>query len=1657
MIKKYKKCLIYTLISIIAIVLLGFTIDKSIAGLAKITSQEQFLNSNADDLLNANIFPWADNYGSKGQLACFYHNMKQAKSGRLGYVHSVYDVDFDKDRGEMKIYSSMYDGKNLKRQTTYSSESKGRNIGLLAYRASKEGNAYQVWDALIKLRADNAIVNDSNIGQKANPNDNSSWGEWKRNTIKFKLPDNENEIAQYKNYKKISKQNITDSEGKEQESKEVGAEITINNKSYTVMGPFKMNFGGKGISSVTAGNATWNSSTKDQIYWNLASNIAQNGNSWSASGWSNDFNAKKSQNAITYTLNDQAFYLAVETSKIPDGEKYQVTINQEEFKYKKSRVIVTGVSEFRQKSTGSNGYNWEKAPQHMGVYLYDNNTQTIQGSISWDVKRAFKTLVINKKDAKTNNELNGAAFKIYAELKDGTKGWVSGSVDGAKVYGDTATEYEAKIEIKNLKLGTYYVYETKAPNGYMLCNQKGYMEKANGSDKLSGEWAYVGLKTLGGSESKIQVAITNMSSPQLKIVKKDSIKDIEIDGGKFKLYGTYEDGTNGWVSGPAEGTKTFGSTADEYDSNTNINQLKYGTYYIYETKAPEGYDITKQDGYHQQQEGSGDLTGDWAFLGTIVLNYNEVNDDDDGIFAFEATNKKIVSALEGDVWVDEPDTKANKTDNVYNSASKDYLKSGITVNLYNSANNLIATTVTDNNGHYTFTQKGNNSSNDQASTSGSGVKSRNYATNEADNNIYYWDLVGAYVEFIYNNKTTYNEDGTVKEYGYVAVDPFVGTDAKVNSKAQEYTVTSEKLDDNNLTGTDGANPGRAVTNKDAKIDDIDKLLAKNKEIASMIKTNDATADDLKDIPLACYYDDETFKVSNINLGLLEQYDADYSVDENLAYIKVKMKGYTYTYKYGDAPASDSKYVPTVNEQNSAKTFTGKIYPTDIAYNVAEKTDELKVYVVYSIDVKNLETMYVDNIYSEQRLYLDSLVNRYDTNRYELCTNENQEDKSDFALWKDNGNGTASYDINHEDSVYRNGIEKGKYDENGEFVPAVKTSYIQFKITNSALQKILEKSLSYEDIENAPTVATATGYHEYLRTDNAWVHNDEVRAFKGAKGTNIYPTYNDAQKKYYVHKTISKDRSSADLYLKLQLGEPRKVSGTVFEDTRTTESEADSTNLGNGTLDANENNRAQDVTVELLNKDKTTVSKLYKEKDGKVVYNADGTLPDAKVTTTRGGTYEFEGVVPGYYYIRFTYGDGTQKMMPAGTDIKSNDYRSTIINTDPNGAGDTIKNAMETDASTLQGIDPTNQTEEQRKLLEWYKYLNNSNYSTATDDLNQRAVVENYEYRDDGKVYDKTTGNEITNYPTLINAYTPMSSISIENDVNTSTDAGDAHNPNYDGFNFGIITQPDTQIDVLKQITNIKYTTQTGTTLVSANPTDRSANYVTALDNLTGGSQQVKIELEKDLMYGSSLETTYQIEVENNSVKDYIEEDSNQYGTYYKYGKVESSARLKTVTVNEIVDELDDKYDFNTEGSGECTTTIKKSSSGSTENGKVKIEKITKTNDDGSTEETNNLSMTGWSSLATQDKETLSYKVSSLLSEKEDPTYQNKAKITKISVEKLSTLKSNFNWNQAKSETVITITPPTGKDRRPIYWIAGTIALIVLGAGFVFIKKKVLTK
>ena len=1627
MIKKYKRSIINVIFSIIFLAVIFILIGNVYAIYSP--SEKEFMNDKASRILGKYLDEsdgtslW-DKLDKKGMLTCFWHKESgYSGSGMNNRIHSVFDIGFDEAKGAIKVDSIINDGKRTSK-TAYASNSNS-SVGKLAAEASRPNNAFVVQQALYHAINDKVVVNESAIINEM---------DWVDPNVKVQNPASKKEINQYNNYRKIKSVKATATAAEKEK------EVKIQNKSYTIMGPFKMTFNGKGITEVTVANAKWTESSKNEIYWATST-------STNAKDWVNNFNKRTSSR---YVLNNKQFYLAVETSKLPADGQYKVTIKQDSFEYYNSRIVVCVGAE----------------QQQTGLYLYDNTPHTVKGEITWSLKRAsLKSIIIAKVDKKTNKEITGASFKIYAELKDGTKGWVSGNAESSKTYGDKADEYSSKTKIKNLKYGKYYIYEVKAPNNYDLSEQEGYHKQAPGSSKLTGDWVYLGTQELKtGMKANITFTAKNKALAALQIIKKDKTKGIELSGGQFKLYAVLNNGTKGWVSGDIAADKTYGDKGTEYTSSTKIEKLKYGTYYIYETKTPEGYDITKQDGYHKEAEGSSILSGDWVYLGTQKVDENSSND---GKFTFEALNSKIVSELEGMVWLDQPATKANASDNIYSqeqaqNQGKDIKKEGITVNLYSKGEKeqdiLLATTKTDANGEYRFTSKNASS-----------------YTGE-DKNIYYWDLANAYVEFIYNNKTTYEDENEetrnkVKEYGYVAVDPFVGSDATINSKAQEYKVTQDALQDDKLTGTEGTLPGRAITNKDAKITDVNDLLDKNQKVYNAIVINhNATGEILKDAPLACYYNKDTYKVSNINLGLKEQFSPDYSVDENLEYIKVKMKGYTYTYKYGDDAVTNSKYVPTVNEQNSAKTFTGKIYPTDIAYNVATNTKELQVYVVYSISVKNLTAMYVDNVYREQRLYLDSLTNTYDTNRFELCTEDDNSDRNykEFYLWSDKDKtGTASYDIYEQnedakkmykenyDSAYKNGISNATYNEKNEPVPNEITSHIQFKVKDEAVEKILTGELKEEEINKAATIVNASAYHEYQRTDNAWVHDSNLTAYDGVKGSATYPKNSDTGKKYYVHKAVSKDRRSSALYLKFALGEPRKISGTVFEDTKETDE-----GLGNGKIDDKDTNRAQDVTVELLDSNKD-VSSLYKVNSaGGVVYDENGNLPQAQIKTTVGGTYEFEGIVPGVYYVKFTYGDGSQMIIPAKEPekISIRDYKSTIINT--TDAGDIIKNAFETKAEDLKTDDVIAPDEGKKKLIEWYKYLNGTNYSTAVDDLTEIEKTNGYRYSDDGKVYDKDE-NEVTNYPTTVYAYTPLTSISIENDTSEEgnvagkeddvTISSETYKSEFAGFNLGIIKKPTTTVKLEKKITNVKLTDQAGTTIVSANPTDKSALYITALDQVTGGSKSARMEMDQNLLYGSNLATTYEITITNDSEKDYIEKDENpdEYGHYYYYGeKTTEKTRVKAVEVNEVVDTLDDKYKLDTPETK--ITGTKYETGNNKENGKPIEVSITKNNPDGSTETTNTISMTGWGTLEQGESESVTYTVTSLLSSDDDLSYTNKAQITSITLDKLTTLNSRFEWEN--DTTTITLSKPTGADKRPVYWVAVTIGLIVIAAGILFIKK-----
>lgn len=1274
-------------------------------------------------------------------------------------------------------------------------------------------------------------------------------------------------------------------------------------------------------------------------------------------------------------------------------------------------------------------------------------------------------------DGETKTEkLEGMKFKVYCNTLEK---WVK-QVGDEVTFGEFkeaqefTTDANGVISIKGLYAAGFgnenYVYtlvETEGNKGYYIDPIR--ISKTS-SDIKEDQDQKIGYMQIDGknyctienvtvfSKNTNKIEITDdRTSGDLVIEKRDytiendkSIEDkLKLQGAQFKIKlvkseaqfdekgGLNEKGKyieNKWLMSNDKGTYDYVDlTHDKYltgeddpskagifetDENgkIEIKGIVNGTYEIYEVKAPKGYDITKQEGYDPEKQ--------WVNCGKVNISTTENK------VTYKILNKKIITKLEGFVWID-GQPKGDKYDYIYKDGSNDKLldlDKDIDVELRKVDGTLLATTKTVN-GRYEFTK-----------------------TNKGED-IYYWDLINSYVLFKYDNDT------------YIAVDPFTGEELPINSKAQEYQITAPKLNDQTIKDKkDNAYPGEAVTYKSSKtINDYKEILENNKNISS----GNYSSDTLKTTPLTGYYNEDHYTVEHINLGLMPKEKPTASVKTHLAYSKVNMNGFKYRYNYDEVlPGTTGQQVepiyPTEQEQVSKKYYTfDKVYPSDIIAYQAKNAD-LAVYIVYRIDIFNTTPVEGDpNLYKEEKMYINNLkvtdfAGEFENtegkkrNYFEIDTTQldNDLDPSEqqktISAWSEDGTLTDKA----KDSINEDGIEAGK----------CKSVYVQFKMKDDLLDDFINKKVD----EITPFKTTLNAYHEYLRTDNVWDEDGSAKQYESARQSTYADRNEQTNKKYFVHRSIDIEETCNNLYLKFNLPEKqRTISGTVFEDTATDDSKNNNQNLGNGIYDDKEST-VQSVKVDLvtpIGNNQYETAKLYQlDENGKVAHDENGNIKTGTAVvsgTERAGTYKFEGVIPGYYYVRFTYGNGDQKIIPISGDeiaVQSVEYKSTII------TDDNIKTAMKNGNNT-----------------EWYKYMGSTKYSTAVDDTTQRAEIEGDNSYKLGKA--KTSQ--------LINAYTPRTGISIENDKNL---AGVEHIEKFDGFNFGIITFPKTEITPVKEITNVKLTNQVGTVMTTGNPVDEP-QYISDLSKLSKtGTTSAKAELDPNLIHGTQLETTYRITITNNSQWDYG--TVNKDGTitndnYYKYGET-NDQELKGVEVTEVEDYIDKKYKTNVEDLKDISSKIGKLQKDGTlnvtnEKTDIKFKKKapettgdqtskstttenTKQNSEGSTTttKTDTLSVTGWNRLKVGESQTVEYTaVATIASTADDLVYENQARVVSMKLDKLIELNAENDYWKNTDNTMITIVPNTGKDKSNTYWIAGTIALIVLGAGFVILKKKVL--
>ena len=731
-------------------------------------------------------------------------------------------------------------------------------------------------------------------------------------------------------------------------------------------------------------------------------------------------------------------------------------------------------------------------------------------------------------------------------------------------------------------------------------------------------------------------------------------------------------------------------------------------------------------------------------------------------------------------------------------------------------------------------------------------------------------------------------------------------------------------------------------------------------------------------------------IKYINLGIKQIQQPEYSLSQDLDKAVFNMNGSQYTYLYGHrngVEILDSTVVKARwQSKNSISAYTREIYPSDISYAKLHPNDpKLTLDVVYKIFITDSEQMNIPDMYMERQLNITSLTNKFDQKRYTL-------NDSKWSVEDENSDeGVATYNGGR--------IVVGK----GQTVPIE----IKFSVKYDAIIDILNHPEGI--IEAFPTQSHTVGYHDYTRNDYEW--NDTPSGRVKDHTSKSYP------------------RDAAAPYLALILGEDRVISGTVFRDD-VDEIRHMETNevLGNGFLDNGES-AVKETIVQLIEKPDAALddlATLYTVGDDKKTPHEINQTTNP-ITTKPNGTYEIKGIIPGNYYIRFLYGDGTQKTVDTeGNEISvsSKEYKSTIVtNTVAQGA-------------LGYGTNSHGDT--------WYRHLGTENASVAVDNMTSRKEA-NY-------------SSGLQN----VRARTAKAKIDIENTDDEEGIINEHQQLNQiKGMNFGIIAQPRQIVNIDKTVTYITLKNAQGNTIFSGNPQEGGMPGVTDLDgdNKNGGSKYVRVELAEESIYGSVLEVQYLLKVENNS-------EINYYGdNYYWFGDPDNQAEV-ALAPRTVTDQLDSTLKF----IKYMSIDGKKVEVGSTheeieDNGGIK-------------REFTDLRITGWDRIFTTKNTVLRKKAKKtfetaeilaeriLATEDADLTLKNSAQVSVVErttdeeddsredkEEIIKTIRLEVETPD-NPEASIVITPPTGEDLQTsqIYIIVTTIALVVLASGIVIVKK-----
>ena len=612
--------------------------------------------------------------------------------------------------------------------------------------------------------------------------------------------------------------------------------------------------------------------------------------------------------------------------------------------------------------------------------------------------------------------------------------------------------------------------------------------------------------------------------------------------------------------------------------------------------------------------------------------------------------------------------------------------------------------------------------------------------------------------------------------------------------------------------------------------------------------------------------------SNYYNSLIEKYEKEYW--------KIQTRIVNYDKYYGD-------------------NLNRELYESDLYY---EGTNNLEVYITYRITVTNNSQSVVTRINEIADYYDDDYkfipekswvmyVDTYENNNandyitvkgqefYDIMagklktgTDTELEDKSKIKKYKEiteyidmadsKNKKRSNADFNEEFS--RKGYKtvyiqqtKNKKLQSGEELYL----YLTFKINGEGGKNpniLIEESDKEDGKQN---IIEINGYSTYYENNTKLPNNITIKGDDTVAGIidhnsspgNFKPEdlEPDENGRYEHHFEPDTDRSRS-VAVFVDRDNKRTISGTVWEDKRDTE--VQDAIIGNGIRDEDEikisNIGVELREVELENGKPKVENGEIVTKTAQIYNNSSKSFEDA-VTRTENGEYSFEGVVPGDYIVRFTYGEKYNAKYN-GQDYKSTSYQVGIEQ----------DNGTRTDVAKENGYygysvtgdyndDNRGQNTSGSYGYDIYKTDNHkSNVSDAKDLWEDRMKVNNYSSNNGNGVThnlaDKLNKNTEGNLNTQMIAETGVIRFEFEynredSNANGISNEGNKNNPDaapttapsyqgqngddnntYNGYyhienvDLGLEERPKAQLELNKKVSNVKIVLANQNVLFDAN-------------------------------------------------------------------------------------------------------------------------------------------------------------------------------------------------------------------------------------------------